>query len=440
LAIALLMAALLGGLFLVSTHEAAEVLEQTLEHELEQTAAQLAKGIQPSAANPQIAIRAVDADGRSRVLFGKWPADVHVLAEGVSSLSLALASPRDYLLESDALPGGGFLEARIRLTGFAEERREQLAQIAASFLVGLLGVIAVSIFATRLALAPLLTTTRALESIDERHLSERVGTRGTGDVLDRHADALNRVLDRLETSFARMAAFSADVAHELRTPVNRILNQADVALLRGDADAAAHTLAAVRESADEMRRLIEDMLLLARGEEGKLALRPEPLVVGAVVEDLVDLYRPTCEERDITLDLAADREAPLLATDRHLLQRAVSNLLDNAVRHTPPSGRIEVELRRDDAGTHISVSDSGAGVPAPERERIFHRFVQLDLARSSGGAGLGLPIARMIARLLGGDLGVAASPLGGARFELVLPTGAERNAPKALDDARGRPS
>jgi signal transduction histidine kinase len=167
--------------------------------------------------------------------------------------------------------------------------------------------------------------------------------------------------------------------------------------------------------------LIEDMLLLARGDEGGLAPRPERLAVGAVVGDLVELYRPTCEERDVTLALAAPACAPEVATDRQLLQRAVSNLLDNAVRHTPAGGHIEVELRQEAGRTRISVSDSGEGVPEPERERIFDRFVQLDPARSAGGAGLGLPIARMIARLLGGDLGVASSALGGARFELVLP-------------------
>jgi two-component system heavy metal sensor histidine kinase CusS len=324
-AISLLMAALLCVLFVLSSHEAAEILEETLERELERGAAQLAQGLEPRGVNPQVALRIVDADGRGRVLFGKWPAQVGVFEEGTSSLGLAFASPRDYLSETDALSGGGFLEARIRLTGFVEERREQGAQIALSFAIGLLGVVAVSIFATRLALAPLHATTRALESIDERHLSARVASRGSGDALDRHADALNRVLDRLETSFARMAAFSADVAHELRTPVNRILNQTDVALLDDDPAASVRALAAVRESSEEMRRLIEDMLLLSRGEDGKLALRPEPLAVGAVVSDLVDLYRPTCEERDVALALAADREAPPLTTDRHLLQRAVSN-------------------------------------------------------------------------------------------------------------------
>jgi two-component system heavy metal sensor histidine kinase CusS len=217
-----------------------------------------------------------------------------------------------------------------------------------------------------------------------------------------------------------MAAFSADVAHELRTPVNRMLNQIDVALLQLEPDGAAASLERIREGAEEMRRMIEDMLLLSRGEEGRLAPRPEPLAVADVLGDLTELYRPSCEERDVVLSLRERDEPGRITTDPQLLQRAVSNLLDNALRHTPPGGRIEVELRRQGEMARIAVSDSGGGVPEPERERIFDRFVQLDAARSAGGAGLGLPIARMIARLLGGDLVVRPSPLGGACFELIV--------------------
>src|SRR5262249_29309767 len=127
------------------------------------------------------------------------------------------------------------------------------------------------------------------------------------------------------------------------------------------------------------------------------------------------------------LSLRGRDEPGTLATDRHLLQRAVSNLIDNAVRHTPSGGRIEIQLDREGERARIAVSDSGAGIPDSERARVFDRFVQLDPARSgSGGAGLGLPIARMIARLLGGDLTVGRSSLGGARFELTVPSGERR--------------
>jgi two-component system heavy metal sensor histidine kinase CusS len=168
-----------------------------------------------------------------------------------------------------------------------------------------------------------------------------------------------------------------------------------------------------------MRRLIEDMLLLARGDEGRLAPKLEPLDAGALLDELAELYRPSCEEEGVALERAPGDAASVLA-DRSLLERAVSNLLDNAVRHTPRGGTIRLEHGPAEGGIAIAVGDSGAGVPADARDRIFDRFVQLDAARQ-GGAGLGLPIARMIARTLGGDLEAGVSPLGGARFVLTLP-------------------
>jgi signal transduction histidine kinase len=169
-----------------------------------------------------------------------------------------------------------------------------------------------------------------------------------------------------------------------------------------------------------MARLIEDMLLLARGDEGRLPVHARPLPIGQLIGDLADLYRPSCEEREVALSLVRPGESGEMSTDQQLLGRALANLLDNAVRHTPAGGRIEIQLEREGDRASIAVSDSGGGVPEAQRARIFDRFVQLDPARSAGGAGLGLPIARMIARLLGGDLTVDRSALGGARFELTV--------------------
>lgn len=422
-AISALLLALLGVLFFVSSHEAAEVIEDALEHELAEAASELATPDGPDrfALSPhRSALRIVGGSGGSHALYGEWPSRGRLYGEGTSSVRLALASPHDHWTEELDLPGGGYLQGALPLGEFVEERREQLGQLALSFGIGLIGVLGVAGYATRRSLAPLRSATRALERIDERHLGERIPWRGTGDDVDRHAAALNRVLGRLENSFARMAAFSADVAHELRTPVNRILNLSEVALLGAQPEAATPSLEAIRDAAEEMGRMIDDMLLLARGEEGRLTVRPQPLAVAEVVGDLAELYRPSCEEREVLLSVLEREDAGQLATDPHLLQRAVSNLLDNAVRHAPRGGRIEVELRREGEEAHIAVSDSGPGIPEPERERIFDRFVQLDPARSQGGAGLGLPIARMIARLLGGDLVVRSSALGGACFELIL--------------------
>jgi signal transduction histidine kinase len=432
-----LLLGLLGLLFFVASHEAAEVAHEALHDELRDVAARLASGHQPSRfrRSPSGAsLRLVEAQGGAVALYGEWPSEGRLFPPGASTVRLASASPSDHFLERLELPAGEQLEGAAPMAEFVKERREQMRQLALSFTLGLLGVVGIAAYATRRALAPLRTTTLALEHVDERRLSERIPTRGTEDDVDRHAAALNRVLARLEASFARMAAFSADVAHELRTPINRILNQADVALLSGDPHALGQTLETVRATAEEMARVVEDMLLLARGDEGRLPVRPEPLKLGEVVGDLVELYRPSCEERRVALSVLERDDPGEIVTDPHLLQRAVSNLLDNALRHTPEGGRIELAIERDRGRARIAVSDSGAGVPEADRARIFERFAQLDPARRSGGAGLGLPIARMIARVLGGELTVAGSALGGARFSLELPAlGAQRT-----DAAGGR--
>jgi signal transduction histidine kinase len=421
-AITLLTLALLILLFAVASNEAAEVLEESLETDIRRVADRVIEGepLELHDVAPGSVIRLFDG-GEPKVVIGRWSGTGTLFDDDTSALRLSFASSLDSLCDWEALPDGRRLQGCVRLTGFLAERREQLAQLGVSFFVGLFGVLAVSVYATRKALAPLRSATHSIESVDERHLAARIPMRGTGDVVDRHAEALNRVLARLEESFARMSAFSADVAHELRTPVNRILNLTDVALLRREPGGAERGLDAIRDAAEQMRRLIEDMLLLARGDEGRLAPKREPFDAGAVLDGLADLYRPSCEEEGVALERAGPASAVVLS-DRPMLERAVSNLLDNALRHTPRGGAIRIEtVPRDDA-VAIAVSDSGAGIPPSARERIFDRFVQLDQARQ-GGAGLGLPIARMIARALGGDLAVADSPLGGARFELTIRSG-----------------
>ena len=419
-AITLLILALLILLFVVASKEAAEVLEEGLETDLRRVSDHLADRVtlEPYDIAPGSSVRVFDG-GEPRRLIGKWPDRGILFDEDTSVVRLSFASSEDAFCDWEVLADGRRLQGCIRLTGFVHERREQLAQLGLSFFAGLFGVLAVSVYATRKALAPLRNATRSIESVDERHLQARIPTRGTGDVVDRHAEALNRVLTRLESSFARMSDFSADVAHELRTPVNRILNLTDVALLREARGGAERSLDKIRETAEEMRRLIEDMLLLARGEEGRLAPKLEPLDANAMLDELVELYRPSCEEEGIALERGSADSGAVLG-DRSLLERAVSNLLDNAIRHTPRGGRIRVAVEPRAEAVAIAISDSGVGVPTEARERIFDRFVQLDAARQ-GGAGLGLPIARMIARTLRGDLAVGASALGGARFELTLP-------------------
>jgi two-component system heavy metal sensor histidine kinase CusS len=327
----------------------------------------------------------------------------------------------DYLLDVSRAPSGGTLEVALPLRRFARERAE-LFRLATT--VGLLGALGAGLFgvvAARRALDPVRAMTRRMRAIDSRSLGERLPTRGTRDDVDELARSINQVLERLEWAFARLSGFSSDVSHELRTLVNRVLNDSEVALLEeGDSPSAA-ALGRVRATAEEMRDLVDQLLLLASGEEGRLARVSEPIRLDILCAAMVEFYAPLAESLGKKLELAS---VPVETVgDRPLIERALANLLENALRHSAEGACVRVEIGGGPDSVSIGVLDSGPGIPPVERERIFERFVRLDPARHGRGSGLGLPLARMIAHVHGGSLRASDSPLGGAAFWLQLPTG-----------------
>jgi signal transduction histidine kinase len=424
-AIAFLLIALLAVLFFVASHEAIEMIDRTLQTDLKHSEFELDRGeggdLEKEPISRGTAIRLVDASGAAVDIAGHWPTKGRFFPHRAASLRLGFAALDDHLTRRLLLSDGRYLEGAASLRDFVVDRHEQFGQITASLAFGLLGAIAIAIFATQRALEPLREATRQLESVDERHLAARLAVRGSGDDLDRHALALNRVFARLEESFRRVSAFSADVAHELRTPVNRALNLADVALLKHTGETEPSEVIAIRESMDDMRRLIERLLLLAKGDVGRLPLRRERVDLSELGNDLAELFRPSCEQVGVALQVDVHGDETHVEVDAGLVQQAISNLLDNAIRHSPDGGTIRLDVAADTDSASISVSDAGPGVPLADRERVFDRFVQLDGSRTLRGTGLGLAIARMIARLHGGDVLAAASALGGARFTLRVP-------------------
>lgn len=255
-----------------------------------------------------------------------------------------------------------------------------------------------------------------VDRITASRLDRRVPQPPTSDEVARLARTMNAMLDRLAASSERQRSFVADAAHELRSPLARMRAELEVDSAHPASADLAATHATVLGETVTLQRLVDDLLLLARGDAGALAAgRAEPVDLDDVVERQAMVRRgqggPTVDTRGV---------APVqVRGDEAQLGRAVANLLDNAVRHA--GGAVTVTLAEDAHGVAVlTVADDGPGIPAADRDRVFERFTRLDDARSAGGgAGLGLAIARDIAERHGGDLQLARGP--GARFVLTLP-------------------
>ena len=182
--------------------------------------------------------------------------------------------------------------------------------------------------------------------------------------------------------------------------------------------------------------MVEALLLIAEVDDGRAALKLEPIDLDAWLRHSLETWAPAFEERDVTLSLRSAAGAAL--ADRALLDRVLSNLLDNAARHAAESGgRVVLEATREADRVVITLDDGGPGIAECDRERVFQRFVRLDRSLRGGSGGLGLAVARAVARRLGGQLHVAVSPLGGARFVWLLPLAAPTRA--AAHDAGASP-
>ncbi|MCL4683876.1 HAMP domain-containing histidine kinase [Myxococcota bacterium] len=368
-----------------------------------------------------LGVRRVDHDGGVRATAGRWPAAGarRYAATGLwSGLRLSTRTTQ-YLLRRVELPDGGHLEVALSLDRYATELREVRNGLAGILALSLVGALVVGWAATRRSFAPLRAATQALDALDAGALQTRLPDRGTGDFLDQHAAVLNAALERIATAIARLRSFSADVAHELRTPINRIAAVADASLLVDDPARSREAVHQIVESARGLTSMIDALLLLAQLEEGRRPLTNGPIAVRPWLEGLLSLYRPACTERGIAI---SDRiDAGVVSAERSLLDRAVCNLLDNAVSHGARGGRVDLTASESANGVEIAVSDAGPGISESDRHRVFDRFVRLDSARSSPGTGIGLSVAFAIARAHGGTLRVDTSRLGGARFVLSIP-------------------
>lgn len=286
----------------------------------------------------------------------------------------------------------------------------------------------------RRSLAPMVDIRQATAAISPNKLGERVPISDPRDEVGQLATVINGLLDRLERAFAQQRQFMADASHELRTPVAVVQSEAARVLARPARTAAEYedALAVVQTAARRLRRIVDDLFLLARADAGDVPLRPHFLYLDELVRDCVREVRSLTDRREIEMHVQTPDEAPYEG-DEALLHRLVINLLDNAIKYSPPASRVDVRLVREIAVYRLEVENEGPPIPPDIQPHVFDRFVRGESSRAreaasdseslTSGAGLGLSIARWIADAHGGVLELARSDQSGTVFVLTLPFG-----------------
>lgn len=325
----------------------------------------------------------------------KPPATANTSAE-----RLAVAIPVDVGGGNRLIVGRDIEEQR----AFADAmKRTFLIGFGTLSLLGLVGGLAISRF-TLNRLESITSTSRSIMAGD---MSRRVPLDGSGGELDDLAQNLNEMLDRIEGLMSGLREVSDNIAHDLKTPLNRLRNSAEAALRDSRGEAAYREgLERTIEKADELIKTFNALLLIARLEAGPLEESLEQFDLGAVVEDVAELYMPAAEEDGFDLTVETEKGVTVLA-NRHLIGQAVANLIDNAIKYSRVStanGAIRVEARRSGDAAVISVADNGPGISAPDRKRVVKRFVRLEESRTKPGTGLGLSLVAAVARLHHGEI------------------------------------
>lgn len=285
--------------------------------------------------------------------------------------------------------------------------------IAASLLSALLGW-----WAARTGLAPLRDMKARAQAVTANKLDQRMPAESVPIEMADLAHSLNDMLQRLQADFQRLSEFSSDLAHELRTPISNLLTQTQVVLAQNRTLAEYQdTLASNAEEFQRLGRMVSDMLLLAKAEHGLLLPSKVEIHLRDEVNALIDFYEALAEEKSIALTCHGDG---VMVGDRLMLRRAISNLLSNALRHTPPKGLVHIEIAALGSGISLRVVNTGTDIPAEQLPRLFDRFYRADKSRThaeSDGAGLGLAITRAIVLAHAGEVGVRSAQ-GKTAFEL----------------------
>ncbi len=387
----------------------------------------------------RIYIRILDETGRTIAetpgMAQKLPKEVFPAASEKETGSQLHQSKESFRLLSASAFLGGRVGSRFRNIQVALDRREedkllsQFRRRIAPLLAVALGICALAGYQiARRGLRPIQKISDAAGRIRSTTLHERLPAGDFPSELGGLARTFNDMLDRLQEAFDRLSRFSADIAHELRTPINTLRGEVEVALGRPRTpEEYRETLSSFLEEAGRLTRLIESLLFLARAESPETQVRRETLDLDRELRGVRDFYEAAAGEAGIALEVrvTASLSADL---DRTLLQRAVGNLVENSLAHTEKGGSITIGAAGENGKVRIDVADTGRGIPAEHLHRVFDRLYRVDHSRTAatGGAGLGLAIVKSIAELHGGTATVTSELGKGTRVTLLLPAAAPR--------------
>jgi two-component system, OmpR family, heavy metal sensor histidine kinase CusS len=292
------------------------------------------------------------------------------------------------------------------------------------FIAVLLGGVAASaliaIVVTRRGLRPLRKMTESLGRIGPDQLKERIGSDGWPHELQPLAIAFDEMLKRLDDSFTRLSQFSADLAHELRTPIANMMGEAQVALTR-DRNAAEYreTIESTVAECERLSRIVDNLLFVARVDAASEPITRKWFDARAAVEKIAAFYQMVADDHDVTINCSGDGQ---IYADPDLFERVVGNLLENALRFTAKHGTIRITVSKQNSDFQVTVSDNGCGIASEHLPRVFDRFYRAESSRSSDGAGLGLALVKSIVELHGGSAKIQSELNRGTTVVLRFPT------------------
>ena len=372
-------------------------------------------------------VRVMDAQGMT--VFSTFPSkaihpkDIKKADSGLFSSLIQKIDFRTYTeTATTTMPDGFYLvvgKPNKQRAGLLERFRETFGWVVLFVLI--LGFGGGWLIAYR-ALSPIREIISTVRSIQKGGLGARVSVPKTGDELEELSVLFNGMLNRIETLIEAMRASLDSVAHDLRTPLTRLRNTAERAVMGRDINTCHEALADCLEETAQIEKLLNTLMDISEAEAGVMRLNKSPVALSSLIKDMVEIYSYVAEEKGVVIEFDAPGSV-VVSADEGRLKQVLANLIDNAIKYTPSGGRVEIKAGIQDGYVFISVKDTGMGIPEDDCSRIWERLYRGRNAVSQKGLGLGLSLVRAVVQAHGGRVEVESAPGEGSVFTVYLPGG-----------------